>query len=79
MSFSTVLVIYYRLILDSLVQFAASMEQSSSSGQHAEPVNGSNCMCCWDDLESSNYAEYRVSTNSDWLPSGYCTGKNTLK
>lgn len=51
------------------------MEQSSSSGQHAEPASGSNCMCCWDDLEATTYVEYRCSASSDWLPSGYCTGK----
>jgi hypothetical protein len=52
------------------------MEVSSSSGQHAEPVGGSNCMCCWDDLEKTTYVEYRSSATSDWLPSGYCIGKS---
>lgn len=30
------------------------------------------CACCWDDITSSNYVEYKASESSEWLTSGYC-------
>ena len=44
---------------------------ASSSG-HSAPLEGSTCMCCWDDLEIANYVEYQSSADSSWYPSGYC-------
>ena len=29
-------------------------------------------MCCWDDMDSSNYVEYQGSENSEWFASGFC-------
>mmetsp|Transcript_26531 Transcript_26531/g.25388 ORF Transcript_26531/g.25388 Transcript_26531/m.25388 type:complete len:160 (-) Transcript_26531:56-535(-) len=47
-------------------------ELNSSSSKHNLPADGGSCMCCWDDLEASTYVEYLSSSESEWLPSGYC-------
>lgn len=47
----------------------------TSSSQHNLPAEGSSCLCCWDDLETTTYVEYKSSADSNWLPSGYCNGK----
>lgn len=49
-------------------------ESNSSSSKHSLPVEGGSCMCCWDDLELSTYVEYLSSSESEWMPSGYCNG-----
>ena len=38
---------------------------------HKLPVDIS-CACCWDDIDSSNYVEYKSSAESEWLPSLFC-------
>ena len=35
------------------------------------PVDTS-CSCCWDDIDASNYVEYKSSPDSEWFPSGFC-------
>ena len=29
-------------------------------------------MSCWDDVDGSNYVEYKSSETSNWQPSGFC-------
>jgi len=29
-------------------------------------------MSCWDDVDSSNYVEYKATETADWAPSGFC-------
>lgn len=29
-------------------------------------------MSCWDDIEGSNYVEFRATESSPWVPSGFC-------
>ena len=45
-----------------------------SSFLHGEPVDGKACLCCWDDLSTGTYVEYRTTadTTGAWLPCGYC-------
>lgn len=40
--------------------------------EHAEPSAGMTCLSCWDDVDQSNYVEYRSSGESAWMPSGFC-------
>eukprot|EP01035_Chromulina_nebulosa_P019634 gene19634-25545_t len=43
---------------------------------HKEPIDGSSCMCCWDDISSTNYVEYTTTSDTNeeiWQPSGYCS------
>lgn len=53
-------------------------QKRMSEGSHGSPVEGSSCACCWDDITSENYVEYRSFDSSSahsslqWLPSGYC-------
>jgi hypothetical protein len=43
-----------------------------NTDSHSTPAEGVNCMCCWDDISSANYVEYRPASGSAWLASGYC-------
>jgi hypothetical protein len=29
-------------------------------------------MSCWDDIEGSNYVEFRATESGPWIPSGFC-------
>ena len=40
--------------------------------EHGVTKPGASCMSCWDDIDSSNYVEYKSSESSEWLPSGFC-------
>lgn len=42
------------------------------SDRHNGPIEGSSCMCCWEDLLSINYVEYKGRSDKNWLASGYC-------
>lgn len=39
---------------------------------HHTPLEGSTCMSCWDDIDSSNYVEYKATEASSWVASGFC-------
>eukprot|EP00598_Pedospumella_elongata_P000672 CAMPEP_0184966628 /NCGR_PEP_ID=MMETSP1098-20130426/247_1 /TAXON_ID=89044 /ORGANISM="Spumella elongata, Strain CCAP 955/1" /LENGTH=155 /DNA_ID=CAMNT_0027487937 /DNA_START=25 /DNA_END=492 /DNA_ORIENTATION=+ len=39
---------------------------------HLTPLAGATCMSCWDDVDSSNYVEYKATETADWAPSGFC-------
>lgn len=39
---------------------------------HQTPADGAACACCFDDLSSENYVEYRVSETAEWLACKYC-------
>jgi len=39
---------------------------------HGKPADGSACACCWEDLSSENYVEYRVEAEGEWKPCGFC-------
>ena len=39
---------------------------------HGSPVEGSTCMSCWDDIDKTNYVEYKPSVEASWKPSGFC-------
>eukprot|EP01038_Epipyxis_sp_PR26KG_P012639 gene12639-16947_t len=39
---------------------------------HQTPKEGSSCLSCWDDIESSNYVEYKETECAEWSPSGFC-------
>ena len=39
---------------------------------HGSPSEGATCLCCWDDIISSNFVEYRAISEGQWLPSGFC-------
>lgn len=39
---------------------------------HHTPLEGSTCMSCWDDIDSSNYVEYKATESSVWAASGFC-------
>jgi|MesohylFT_1024984.scaffolds.fasta_scaffold477611_1 hypothetical protein len=41
-----------------------------ASAAHGAPVEGATCMCCWDDVTSDNYVEYRFESSASWHPSG---------
>lgn len=30
------------------------------------------CKLCWEDLDATNYAEYKIHADDKWMPSGYC-------
>lgn len=40
--------------------------------EHKQVVDGSTCMSCWDDIDSSNYVEFKSSATSEWIASGFC-------
>ena len=42
-----------------------------ASAAHGAPAEGATCMCCWDDVSSENYVEYKFESASNWLPSGF--------
>ena len=44
----------------------------SSFTSHEAAAAGMTCASCWDDVDESNYVEYRASSDGAWLPSGYC-------
>ena len=44
------------------------------SSDHLQPTEGATCACCWDDIDTSNYVEYKASPDDIWHPSGYCLG-----
>ena len=45
----------------------------SSSHRVEPPSDISTCACCWDDIDSSNYVEYKSSETSGWFSSHYCS------
>ncbi len=49
-----------------------------ASAAHGAPVEGATCMCCWDDVTSDNYVEYRFESSSSWHPSGMNSPINSL-
>lgn len=40
--------------------------------QHSIPLEGGTCMSCWDDIDASNYVEFRAVADGNWQPSGFC-------
>eukprot|EP00456_Euglypha_rotunda_P028037 TRINITY_DN22309_c0_g1_i7.p1 TRINITY_DN22309_c0_g1~~TRINITY_DN22309_c0_g1_i7.p1 ORF type:complete len:231 (-),score=32.32 TRINITY_DN22309_c0_g1_i7:103-699(-) len=49
-----------------------TMEALKDSGTHGKPSG--ECKLCYSDLEDENYVEYKIHSESEWLPSGYCSG-----
>ena len=43
-----------------------------SSSAHKSPAEGATCMSCWDDIDASNYVEFKASESGEWVPSGFC-------
>mmetsp|Transcript_9618 Transcript_9618/g.14776 ORF Transcript_9618/g.14776 Transcript_9618/m.14776 type:complete len:153 (-) Transcript_9618:188-646(-) len=43
-----------------------------AESQHGEPSEGLECMCCYDDINKSNYAEYQAEDGGQWLPAKFC-------
>mmetsp|Transcript_3314 Transcript_3314/g.4663 ORF Transcript_3314/g.4663 Transcript_3314/m.4663 type:complete len:165 (+) Transcript_3314:40-534(+) len=39
---------------------------------HSEPVDGAECMCCYDDITAENYIEYKASNDGEWLAASFC-------
>jgi len=39
---------------------------------HNSPEDGAECLCCYDDIDSSNYVEYKASEDGEWLPAKFC-------
>jgi hypothetical protein len=39
---------------------------------HKEVAAGATCMSCWDDLDATNYVEYKSSESASWAPAGFC-------
>ncbi|CAM9715916.1 unnamed protein product, partial [Heterosigma akashiwo] len=39
---------------------------------HNSPEDGAECLCCYDDVDSSNYVEYKASEDGEWLPAKFC-------
>ena len=39
---------------------------------HQTPLDGATCMSCWDDVDQSNYVEFRASESAVWTASGFC-------
>ena len=37
------------------------------------PPNDLTCACCWDDINTENYVEYKSDETSDWMTSLYCS------
>mmetsp|Transcript_13013 Transcript_13013/g.21659 ORF Transcript_13013/g.21659 Transcript_13013/m.21659 type:complete len:168 (+) Transcript_13013:66-569(+) len=44
---------------------------ANTAGHHSI-VEGSTCMSCWDDIDTTNYVEFKSSAESPWIPSGFC-------
>ena len=41
-------------------------------GNHSKPVEGAECMVCFDDISEENYVEYKSEENSKWLAALSC-------
>jgi hypothetical protein len=41
-----------------------------ASGGHAQPAG--ECLCCFGELDDTNYVEFRVSETAAWTPAKYC-------
>lgn len=41
---------------------------------HATPPEKT-CLCCSNQLNTTNYVEYRSDDTSKWLASGFCNGE----
>ncbi|KAJ1427709.1 hypothetical protein B484DRAFT_397115 [Ochromonadaceae sp. CCMP2298] len=39
---------------------------------HLPVAEGATCMSCWDDIDASNYVEYKSSPASAWAACGFC-------
>ena len=42
------------------------------SCEHGNPVEGTSCMSCWDEVDAANYVEFKASADSLWKASGFC-------